>query len=157
VILDAKFGSKSIKTQDEETTWEEELEKAGIKRIVLSHSAPGDVSLGHKRVKEYLAPQYSTLRGASFPGMMWAREGSKGDRGPFQDMRNYSWDEKKEEKPKEDYKDFCDPVRYAALEQPVYKMPQPEIDQEFARMMLDRENQKQETASTLFYGLEMRS
>jgi len=157
VILDAKFGSKSIKTQDVETTWEEELDKAGIKKIVLSHSAPGEVALGHKRVKEYLAPHYSTLRGASFPGMMWAKQACMGERGPFQDMRNYSWDEKNPDKPKEAYKDFCDPVRYAALEQPVYRVPVPEIDQEYARELLDRQNMRRDSGSVLYSGLSMRS
>jgi hypothetical protein len=46
-------------------------------------------------------------------------------------------------------------VRYAALEQPTYRAPQPEIDQEFARMILARQNEKPE--GTLYYGLEMRS
>lgn len=154
VILDAKFGAKSIKTQDTETTWEEELYKAGINHIILSHSAPGEVALGHKRVKEYLAPHYSTLRGISFPGMMWAKNGCKGDRGPIQDMRNYSWKDGTD-KPEEAYKDFCDPPRYSALEQPVYKRPMPEIDQEFARMVLARENSKPES-NILYHGLQLR-
>ena len=155
VILDAKFGAKSIKTRDEETTWEEELDKAGIKKIILSHSAPGDVSMGHKAVKAYLAPHYSSLRGASFPGMMWAAEGCKGDRGPIQDIFNYQW-KLGTEKPEETYKDFCDPVRYAALEQPVYKAPQAEIDSEFARMILNRENSAK-VDDVLYYGLKVRN
>jgi len=40
-------------------------------------------------------------------------------------MFNYQWKEGTE-KPEEDYKDFCDCVRYAALEQPVYVEPQDE-------------------------------
>lgn len=155
VILDAKFGSKSVKTADYETTWEEELNKAGIGHIVLSHSAPGDVALGHKRVKEYLGMHYSALRGESFPGMMFAREGCKGERGPLMDMTNYMWKEGTD-KPEEAYKDMCDPIRYAALEQPTYRAPQPEIDQEFARMVLDRENRK-ELGNPLYYGLAVRS
>jgi phage terminase large subunit-like protein len=154
VVLDAKFGAKSIKTQDEETTWEEELGKAGIKSIVLSHSAPGDVGLGHKRVKEYLGLHYSTLRGKSFPGMLWAKNGCKGDRGPIQDIRNYSWKEGTD-KPEEGYKDMCDPVRYAALEQPTYRAPQPEIDSEFARMIMERQH-IQTDDNPLTYGLVMR-
>lgn len=154
VILDAKFGSKSIKTQEVETTWEEELNKAGINKIILSHSAPGEVALGHKRVKEYLAPHYSAPRGTSFPGMMWAMEGCKGDKGPIQCMWNYQWKEGTD-KPEEAYKDFCDPPRYAALEQPVYKMPLPEIDQDLARLLLSRDNSK-DTGSILYAGLQMR-
>lgn len=154
VILDAKFGSKTVKTAEYETSWEEELDKAGIKHIVLSHSAPGDVGLGHKRVKEYLALHYSSLRGASFPGMMFARHGCKGDRGPIQDMWNYQWKEGTD-KPEEAFKDMCDPVRYAALEQPVYKKPMPEIDPDLARRLMDTENNRP-PASILYSGLEMR-
>lgn len=155
VILDAKFGAKSIKTQEVETTWEEELEKAGIKHIILSHSAPGEVALGHKRVKEYLAPHYSALRGTSFPGMMWAKEGCKGDKGPIQCIANYQWKEGTD-KPEEQYKDFCDPPRYAALEQPAYKAPEPEMDMFLARMLLDRQNIRAEHENPMEYGLNFR-
>ena len=122
VILDAKFGTKTVKTADDMTTWEDELAKAGIKRIRLSHSAPGDVSLGHKMVKQYLAPYYSVLSNKTFPGMMLARTGCSGNRGPIQDMFNYRWREGSD-KPEEDYKDMCDCVRYAAMEQPRYQPP----------------------------------
>ena len=123
VILDAKFGTKTVKTADDTTTWEDELEKAGIKHIRLSHSAPGDVAIGHKMVKEYLAPHYSTPSNKSFPGLMLARDACKGHRGPIQDMWNYRWKEGSD-KPEEDYKDMCDCVRYACLEQPRYVAPQ---------------------------------
>jgi phage terminase large subunit-like protein len=127
VILDAKYGARSTRTFEGESSWEEDLYKAGIERIRLSHSDPGDVALGHKRVKEYLAPQYSSARGKSVPGMMFAKEGCAGDRGPSQDMRNYQW-KPGTDKPEEGYKDFPDCVRYAALEQPVYKAPSAERD-----------------------------
>ena len=156
VILDAKFGSKTTKTGLEETSWEEELGKAGIKNIVLSHSSPGDVALGHKRVKEYLAPQYSAMRNGSFPGMMFAAEGCKGDRGPWQDMTNYQWQEGTD-KPEEAYKDMCDCVRYAALEQPVYRRPLPEIDEGFVRMILEKENSRRSHGNELYHGLEIRT
>ena len=74
VILDAKFGVRETKTLEGSTSWEEQLQHAGIKRIVLSHSGPGDVDLGHKRVKEYLQPHYSAVKDKSFPGMMFAAE-----------------------------------------------------------------------------------
>lgn len=119
VILDAKFGAKTIKTADEETTWEDELYKAGISNIRLSHSAPGNIALGHKRVKEYLSLHYSKTQSREFPGMMFARVGCSGNRGPIQDMANYRWKEGSD-KPEEDFKDMADCVRYAALEQPVY-------------------------------------
>ncbi len=152
VILDAKFGVRTTKTLDDSTSWEEQLERAGINHIILSHSAPGDVALGHKMVKEYLEPHYSVTKDKSFPGMMFAEQGCKGDRGPIQDMFNYSWKEGKD-KPEEGYKDMCDCVRYAALEQPVYKAPQPEIDQEFARMVLSRKENQENSESVLYYGL----
>jgi phage terminase large subunit-like protein len=155
VVLDQKFGSKTIKSAEDMTSWEEELEKAGIRNIVLSHSAPGDVSLGHKRVKEYLNPHYSSVRDKSFPGMMFAAEGCKGQRGPIQDMFNYQWDVKNPEKPEEKYKDFCDCVRYAALEQPVYKRPEPEMDQWLARIILEKENSPKEE-NALYHSLQIR-
>lgn len=151
VILDAKFGSKSIKTQEAETTWEEELEKAGITKIRLSHSAPGDVAIGHKRVKEYLGLHYSVKRDKMLPGMMWAEVGCGGNRGPIMDMFNYQW-KPGTDKPEEAYKDFCDPVRYVALEQPVYKPPAPELDPEFVAMVMDREN-RDKNENPLYYGL----
>jgi phage terminase large subunit-like protein len=154
VILDAKYGSQTRQTAEFETSWEEELEKAGIRHIILSHSAPGDISLGHKRVKEYLQPHYSTVKDRSFPGMLFAREGCKGDRGPIQDMTNYMWKEGTD-KPEEAYKDMCDCVRYGALEQPVYKPPQREIDPELARLILERDN-RAATANPLYIGLQVR-
>jgi len=155
VILDAKFGVRTTKTLEGETSWEEKLNDAGIRKIVLSHSAPGDVALGHKSVKEYLKPHYSVVKGKDFPGMMFARNGCKGDKGPIQSMFNYQWKEGTD-KPEEDFKDFPDTIRYAALEQPVYKPPVPELDLEFARMILERENFKS-PASVLYSGLSMRS
>jgi phage terminase large subunit-like protein len=155
VILDAKYGSRTVQTGEETTSWEEELAKAGIRNIVLSHSAPGDITLGHKMVKAYLAPHYSALKDKTFPGMMFAAAGCKGDRGPLQDMTNYSWDEDKD-KPQEAYKDFCDCVRYAALEQPVYRRPEPEIDPHLAKMIIDRQKSRAESESPLLYGLQMR-
>lgn len=123
VILDAKFGAKTIKTADETTSWEEELIKAGIKNIILSHSDAGDVALGHKRVKEYLQPHYSKTRDCEFPGMVFARDGCSGKSSPIHDMFNYRWKEGAD-KPELDFKDFPDCVRYVALEQPVYKSPE---------------------------------
>lgn len=156
VILDAKFGSKTVNTAEETTSWEEQLNKSGISNIVLSHSAPGDISLGHKMVKEYLAPHYSTVKDKSFPGMMFAEEGCKGDKGPIRHMFNYQWKEGTD-KPEEAYKDFCDTVRYAALEQPVYRKPEPEIDSFLARMILDRQNSARESGNELYHGLAIRT
>jgi hypothetical protein len=124
VILDAKYGTR---TQLMDTTWEEELAKAGIERIRLSHSDPGDIALGHKRVKEYLKPHWSAVKAANAPALMFAEEGCRGDRGPIQDLFNYQW-KPGTDKPEEAYKDFCDCVRYIALEQPVYSPPRSQMD-----------------------------
>lgn len=155
LIIDVKFAAAEKPLHGEVyPSWEEELEKAGMKHIVHSCSAPGDVSLGHKRVKEYIAPHYSSVRGTSFPGMMWAKDGCKGDGGPIQMMFNYMWKEGTD-KPEEQYKDFADTVRYAALEQPVYTAPQPDIDPELARRLLAAQG-NQPQSSPLFYGLEVK-
>lgn len=127
VILDAKYGARTHKTMDGETNWEEQLEKAGIDRIRLSHSDPGDISLGHKIVKEYLKPHYSAVRAKSVPALMFAADGCKGNRSPIQDCFNYQW-KPGTDKPEETYKDFPDCVRYIALEQPVYEPPNQQID-----------------------------
>lgn len=147
VILDAKFGSQTVKTARDITSWEEELGRAGIKNIVLSHSDPGDIALGHKRVKEYLGPHYSTVRNASFPGLVFAEDGCRGERGPIQDMFNYQW-KPGTDKPEEAYKDFCDCVRYFALEQPTYKQP----GVGFENFLLNR---KEESYTPLTYGLSL--
>ena len=146
VILDAKFGSKTVKTMMDVTSWEEELDRAGIKKIILSHSDPGDIALGHKRVKEYLKPHFSKTRNLAFPGLLFAEDGCRGDRGPIQDMFNYQW-KQGTDKPEEAYKDFCDCVRYFALEQPVYR--QPNVDLNFLT------SKKEERYTPLTYGLSI--
>lgn len=148
VILDAKFGSKTIQTADMTTTWEDELDKVGIKHIVLSHSAPGDIAIGHKVVKQYLGLHYSRVQNREFPGMMWAEQGCRGDRGPIQDCWNYRWKEGSDQ-PEPDFKDFADCVRYAALECPVYRVPQQDGD--MAMYM-----PKPPAFNPLFHGLTMR-
>lgn len=147
VILDAKYGTKTINTEDDTTSWEDELAKAGVRNIRLSHSAAGDVPLGHKRVKEYLAPHYSAPKDKELPGMQFAAEGCRGDRGPIQDMFNYRWKEGSD-KPEESFKDMCDCVRYVALEQPIYEMPKP-YDWRPPRINTDAYN-------PLTYGLSLR-
>jgi len=124
VILDKKHGEK---TQIEEKSWQSELEKAGIRHIRLSHSSAGDVELGHKVVREYLKPQYSTLLGEAKPGMLFAKRGCGGPKGIIQYMFNYQYKEDGD-RPEEKYKDWADCVRYAALEQPVYRGPKEETE-----------------------------
>jgi hypothetical protein len=124
VVLDAKYGAR---TQLNDTSWEDELDKAGIGRIRLSHSEAGDIALGHKRVKEYLQNHYSTVKSKEIPALMFAEEGCRGERGPTQDLFNYQW-KTGTDKPEEQYKDFCDTVRYLCLEQPVYQPPNEKND-----------------------------
>ena len=126
VVLDKKHGEK---TQIEEKSWQVELERRGIRRIRLSHSSPGDVELGHKIVQEYLKSHYSTLLGKDKPGMMFAKDGCGGDGGMIQAMFNYQWKENAD-KPKEDWKDWPDTIRYVALEQPTYRDPVSEKKQQ---------------------------
>jgi hypothetical protein len=127
VVLDAKYGARTQTTNDGSTNWEEQLGNAGIERIRLSHSSPGDISLGHKMVKEYLNMHYSKVRGKEAPGLVFMEEGCKGDRSPINDITNYQW-KVGTDKPEEAYKDFCDCVRYLALEQPTYERPHEEMD-----------------------------
>ena len=145
VVLDAKYGARA---QLNDTSWEDELDKAGIGRIRLSHSEPGDIALGHKRVKEYLNPHYSAVKSASIPALIFAEDGCRGDRGPSQDMFNYQW-KPGTDKPSEEYKDFCDCVRYLALEQPVYEKPNEKMDL-IAQLMAAR---SEEDYNPLSYGL----
>ncbi len=112
VILDKKMGEK---TQIEGVSWEGKLYESGIKHIKLSQSGPGDVELGHKVVREYLKPKYSTLLDAVRPGMMFAKNGCGGSKGLIRSMFNYQYDEKTE-KPVEAFKDWPDIVRYVAME-----------------------------------------
>lgn len=150
VILDAKYGARTTRTFDAESSWEEDLSKAGIDRIRLSHSDPGDIALGHKRVKEYLAPHYSAVKDKAVPAMMFAEEGCKGDRGPLNDMSNYQW-KPGTDKPEEAYKDFADCVRYVALEQPIYEPPSAKTD-----MLTEFINaRKADSYNPLSYGLRV--
>lgn len=124
VVLDAKYGTRSqMPDGSEKKTWQTELERAGITRIRLSHSSPGDVELGHKVVKEYLRSQYSQLTGQTKPGMMFAKKACGGRGKPIHYMTNYQYKEDAS-KPEEDYKDWPDCVRYLALDQPVHVSPE---------------------------------
>ena len=122
VVLDRKMGEK---TQMEGISWEGRLGEAKIGHIRLSQSAPGDVELGHKIVRAYLTAQYSALIQATKPGMLFAKKGCGGQKGPIRYMFNYQYDPDTQ-KPKEEYKDWPDCVRYVALEQFVYRSPEDE-------------------------------
>jgi hypothetical protein len=112
-------------------SWQEELEKQGIKRMVLSDSKPGDVELGHKMVKEWLEPKFSTLHNKELPKMMFFKRGCGGEGGPIYQMKRYSYDdmgEKSEKnaspKPKDLHKDFPDTIRYLVMQNPKYHDPE---------------------------------
>lgn len=124
IVIDAKYGER---TQMEGRCWERELRDRGIGNIILSQSKPGDVELGHKIVRDYLKPHYSTLTGQSKPGMLFAKNGCGGQGGPIHHMTNYQYRVKApvgNVKPSDEYKDFPDIVRYVALEEPVYQSPE---------------------------------
>lgn len=127
VILDAKYGPKAGigSTDDEKKSWQSELEHYGIKHIKLSHSAPGDVELGHKLVREYLKDNYSKVTQGAKPGLLLAKKSCSGFNSPIQYMFNYQYDDKTH-KPKEEYKDWADVVRYICMDQPVYRSQQDE-------------------------------
>jgi len=122
IILDAKYGTR---TELEGKSWEDELRKRGLGYIKLSQSKPGDVELGHKIVREYIKPQYSTLTGKTKPGIMFAKNGCGGTGGPINQMFNYQYKDGYD-KPDDEYKDFPDVVRYMCMEQPVYVSPESE-------------------------------
>lgn len=124
VMLDAKYGSKAGigSTDEEKKSWQSELEREGIRHIRLSHSAPGDVELGHKLVREYLGEKYSKVTQESKPGLLLAKKGCSGFNSPIQYMFNYQYDDKTH-KPKDDYKDWPDVIRYICMEQPLYRSP----------------------------------
>jgi hypothetical protein len=129
MILDAKYGTKASlgSTDDDKRTWQSELEREGIRHIRLSHSAPGDVELGHKLVREYLKDHYSKVTQAAKPGLMLAKKSCSGFNSPIQYLFNYQYDDKSH-KPKEEYKDWPDIVRYMCLEQPLYRSPSDEAN-----------------------------
>ena len=131
VVLDKKHGQKHNSALGMGKSWEEELIKQGIKRIELSDSKPGDVELGHKVVKQWLEPQFSTLHNKEMPKMMFFRQGCGGPGGPIYQMKRYSYDdmgEKSEKnanpKPKDLHKDFPDCVRYLVMKDPRYMDPE---------------------------------
>ena len=148
VILDAKYGARSTRTFDGESSWEEDLYKSGIDRIRFSHSDPGDIALGHKRVKEYLNHHYSRVKDKRLPALMLAKDGTAGERGPAMDLFNYQWQPGKD-KPSEEFKDFCDCVRYICLEQPVYEKPSEKMD--FIAQLLAARNE--DNYNPLQYGM----
>jgi len=102
-------------------------------------SRPGDVELGHKLVREYLKLNRSSLTGETKPGMMFAREGTKGVGGPQHHMFNYQYNSKPgQDAPEKEFKDFPDIVRYIAQEQPIYRSP--EEDKNVIELLKKRQN-----------------
>jgi hypothetical protein len=131
VVLDKKHSQKHNQALAEGRSWQSELEKWGIKRIELSDSGPGDVELGHKKVKEWLEPRFSTLHNKEIPKLSFFKRGAGGEGGPIYQMKRYSYDdlgEKSEKnaspKPKDLHKDFPDTVRYLVMKEPRYVDPE---------------------------------
>jgi hypothetical protein len=130
VVLDKKHGQKHNMALAEGKSWQEELEKCGIKRIELSDSKPGDVELGHKMVKKWLEPTFSTLMNKEIPKVMFFRQGAGGEGGPIYQMKRYSYDDmgEKSEKnpnprPKDLHKDWPDALRYMIMKEPRWLDP----------------------------------
>jgi len=123
IVIDAKYG---VRTEMEGKSWEMELRNRNLGYIRLSQSHPGDVELGHKIVREYLKPHHSTLIDKTKPGILFAKEGCRGQDGPTHQMFNYQYKEDKDN-PEEAYKDFPDCVRYICMEEPVYRPPEAEL------------------------------
>lgn len=130
VILDAKYGIKSGlgSTEEEKKSWQSELEREGVRRIRLSHSAPGDVELGHKLVREYLRDHYSKVTQEAKPGLVLAKKSCGGYNSPIQYLFNYQYDDKTH-KAKDEFKDWPDVVRYICMEQPLYRSPEDQVNE----------------------------
>jgi len=122
IVMDAKYG---VRTEMEGKSWQRELQKRNIGNIILSQSKPGDVELGHKLVREYLKFHYSVVNAAARPGIVFAKNKCAGRNGPIHQMFNYQYDEK-HDRPKEQFKDYPDIIRYMALEEPIYVSPSEE-------------------------------
>jgi len=119
IVMDQKYGAR---TEMEGKCWQDELTRRGLGYIKLSLSRPGDVELGHKLVREYLKPHHSVLTNQTKPGMMFAKEGCRGQGGPIHHMFNYQYRAGKDD-PDKKFKDFPDIVRYVVLEEPIYQDP----------------------------------
>lgn len=131
VVLDKKHGQKHNAALADGKSWQEELEKRGIKRMELSDSKPGDVELGHKMVKDWLELRFSPLHDKEMPKLMFFRKSCSGVGGPIYQMKRYSYDdlgEKSEKnanpKPKDLHKDWPDTVRYLVMKDPKYIDPE---------------------------------
>lgn len=118
VVLDAKYGKRTqMATGELRTTWYNELKKYDKgTRYVLSDSNPGNVETGHKIVKEYLDPKWSTLYGKAIPTFSFFDTCDKGPESPVSDMFAYSYDE--EGKIIDKCKDWPDVIRYVLTRYP---------------------------------------
>jgi hypothetical protein len=131
VVLDKKHGQKHNAALADGKSWQEELEKCGVRRIILSESSAGDVELGHKMVKEELQLRFSSLHGKEIPQFMMFKKACGGDGGPIYQMFRYSYgdmgdkhDKNPNPKPKDLHKDFPDTIRYFIMAKPVYIDPE---------------------------------
>jgi hypothetical protein len=122
VVLDAKFGRRRTTAFDrnEPQRWDEKLIEAGVGYVKLSHSAPGDVDVGHNVVREYLKPQLWSFAmqedAQEVPGLVFFST-CRGKGGPIEAMLKYKR-QMKSDKPEETYKDWPDAIRYVCMEYP---------------------------------------
>lgn len=120
IIIDAKHGRREAVAMDsiQPTTWQDKLEEVGIGYVDLSRSNPGDVELGHKMVRQYLHPQFSTMEGGEVPGVVLF-DNCGGESSLIEGMKRYRY-KPNSIKPEEKYKDVVDPIRYLVAYGPSY-------------------------------------
>jgi len=123
VVLDAKYGRRKQQTGMSQTCWHDELRKNDIGvPYVLSDSSPGAVDIGHKIVKEYLTPKFSSLENSLMPTFCFFDRcditGYAMHLTPVQMMFSYAKDS--DNKVVQNYKDWPDVIRYFLTKFPIF-------------------------------------
>lgn len=130
VVLDAKYGLRTMQTGEDTTNWQTELRKfdPGI-RYILSISKPGSLETGESIVKEYLKAKYDSLHNTHTPTFQIFRscEHPTDSFNPISQMFNYAKDEDNPSKRTEEYKDFPDTIRYFLAKYPRYHEQSDEV------------------------------
>lgn len=125
IILDRMHGKRRQATMQagQPATWHQKLTELDIGYIKLSASKRGDVDLGHKIVIDYLKLKYFSVgikqAQEEVPGLVFL-ERCRGKGGPIESMLKYKR-QTASDKPEEDYKDWCDTVRYLCMLKPTYQ------------------------------------
>jgi hypothetical protein len=123
VVLDQKYGLRTMQTGDDTTNWYNELRKydPGVE-YVLSNSKQGSIEVGESIVKEYLKLKYDSLKDKKVPTLQIfdTCEHQSDPFTPISHLFNYSRDEDRPSKRSEEYKDFIDVLRYVLERYPRY-------------------------------------